>query len=142
VAILPYVDSETVYDQYNFAVWPQDVANLTVELARPDLFVCPSDPATFPLVSGGHDARFPAPDPPGGWLVALMSYGLFYGTLLRAWEARPDPQYDPYGQIDGCCNDLQRIPLASITDGTSNTTFASERALSYINQDLIGPEGR
>ncbi len=65
-----------------------------------------------------------------------------YGTLINSWESRPDPAYDPYGQINGCFNDLPVITIAGITDGLSNTAFASERALGFINADRIQPDGQ
>jgi prepilin-type processing-associated H-X9-DG protein len=144
VAVLPFVEAQPVYNQFNFDVYPARLSNLTAELARPGLFVCPSDSETEPIVSGGPGSRIPSPDPPGGtWPTALTSYGLIYGSLSihAAWESKPAP-YDPYAQINGCFNDLQRITLASVTDGLSNTAFASERALGYINRGRSVPMGR
>ena len=54
----------------------------------------------------------------------------------------PDPSYDPFGQINGCFNDLPRLTTASVTDGLSNTVFASERAMGFINADRVNPLGR
>jgi prepilin-type processing-associated H-X9-DG protein len=144
VAVLPYIEARPIYDQFNLDVYPGRLSNLTAELARPGLFVCPSDPETGPIVSGGPGSRYPSSDPPGDpWPTALTSYGLIYGSLAinPAWQSTPVP-YDPYGQINGCFNDLQRIALASITDGLSNTAFASERALGYINRGQGVPQGQ
>jgi len=60
--------------------------------------------------------------------------------MIPTWESNLAPS-DPYGQINGCFNDLQRITLASITDGLSSTAFASERALGYINRGRSDPMG-
>jgi hypothetical protein len=65
-----------------------------------------------------------------------------YGSLIYAWEFRPDPGYGPYGQINGCFNDLPVVTLAMITDGLSNTVFASERALGFINANRVKPFGQ
>ena len=66
-------------------------------------------------------------------------YGSF--AINPAWESGLNP-YDPYGEINGCFNDLQSIALTSITDGLSSTAFASERALGYINQGQSRPMGQ
>ena len=73
--------------------------------------------------------------------MATTSYGLMFGTLIFSWADRPDPTRDPYGQINGCFNTLPQIRLAAITDGLSSTAFASERAMSFINTNRIGPYG-
>jgi len=143
VAILPYLEGQNVYDSYNFSVLPATVENLTAELARPNVFVCPSDAGTAQILPGGPNSRFPAPDPPlGSWPMAATSYGLMFGTLVFPWDSRPDPSYDPLGQMNGCFNDTKSITYAGITDGLSNTAFASERALSFINAGRISPFGR
>lgn len=140
VAILPQLGYQVIYDSYNFSVHPPSVHNLTAELARPGLFVCPSDSGTAGLLPGGRGSRGPAPDPPNGsWPMATTSYGLFYGTLLLT-DLGPDP-HDPYKQVDGCFNDIQAITLADIRDGLSNTAFASERALGFINANRSHPFG-
>jgi prepilin-type processing-associated H-X9-DG protein len=50
--------------------------------------------------------------------------------------------YDPRGQMDGCFNGRQRITIAGITDGLSNTAFASERALGVVNTGRARPYGQ
>jgi prepilin-type N-terminal cleavage/methylation domain-containing protein len=143
VAILPSVGATPVYDAYNFSAMPFNLANATAEMARPGLLVCPSDPASHGPQPGGFGARYPAPDPPSGeWPVMLASYTPLYGTLHYGWETRPNPAYDPRGQINGCFNDLPSITPAGITDGLSNTMFLSERALSHLNADRYNPVGR
>ncbi len=142
VAILPYVDAQVVYNQYNFSLPGRALANLTVDVARPGIFVCPSDSDTGRIVFGAPRFRQPSPDPPHGtWPMALASYGFMYGTLHYPWELGAGSPDDPYRQINGCFNDLQRITLADITDGLSQTMFATERALTYINTDRIHPWG-
>jgi len=66
--------------------------------------------------------------------MALTSYGFMYGTLSFPWWDRVNPEYDPYGEINGTFNDRQRITTASIVDGLSNTAFATETARGYFNQ--------
>jgi prepilin-type N-terminal cleavage/methylation domain-containing protein/prepilin-type processing-associated H-X9-DG protein len=142
VAILPFLEAQPGYQAYNFSVAPATVDNLTAELSRPNVFVCPSDSGTTPILPGGPNSRSPAPDPADGyWPMATTSYGLMFGSLYYPWDSRPDPAYDPFGQINGCFNDLPSITLAGITDGLSNTIFVGERATGFINAGRISPFG-
>ncbi len=143
VAILPHIDHTVIYDCYNFSLPPRAPHNLTVEVSRPNVFVCPSDPGSHSVLPGGPGSRLPWPDPQDRmWPMLLTGYGLMYGSLADSWEARPDPSYDPHNQINGCFNDIQSIRYSSITDGLSNTLFASERALSHFNSSRFRPLGR
>jgi prepilin-type N-terminal cleavage/methylation domain-containing protein len=142
VALLPFVGAEVIFNQYNFSVSPNSLANLTVDLARPGVFICPSDLGSGLIVAEGPHSRAPSPDPANGtWPKALTNFGFMYGTLRYPWELGGSPPYDPYHQINGCFNDIQKITLADITDGLSHTAFASELALEYINRDRINPFG-
>ena len=142
VSVLPYVDQGPLYNQFNFSLWTTDIANLTVEVSRPGIFVCPSDPAASPVLSAGPDSRFPYNDPPGGtYPTALTSYGLMYGTVEFPWQTREPPWADPLNNINGCFNDIPRIGLSAITDGLSNTVFASERAVGFMNRGRPTPIG-
>jgi prepilin-type N-terminal cleavage/methylation domain-containing protein len=143
VTVLPYLEQRHLYDRFNFSVWINDLANITVELSRPGIFVCPGDPEATPLVSGGPDFRYPYNDPPGGtYPTALASYGMMYGTVFFEWdESHLEPWKDPLNIINGCFNDIPRMTIAAITDGLSNTVFASERAVGYINRGRTRPIG-
>lgn len=142
VAVLPYLEAAPVFNAYNFLVLPGTLANLTAELARPSLFVCPSDAGTGPFTPGGPNSRYPSPDPPGGfWPMATSSYGVAFGTLVYNWQDSPDPTFDPYGEQNGSFNYQQQITLAGISDGLSNTAFASERAMGFINDNRVRPFG-
>lgn len=120
VAALPFLDAQPLYDHFNHSVFYDLPANSTVELARLAIFLCPSDSKSSSMIS----------TPTGRW--AATSYGLMYGSVAYAWDSRPDWSYDPRNQINGCFNDLQQIGLAQITDGMSQTIFASERSVSRI----------
>ncbi len=41
--------------------------------------------------------------------------------------------------MNGCFNDIPAIRLASITDGLSNTAFAGERAVGFMNRGRVTP---
>lgn len=142
VAVLPYLEQRKLYDRFNFSLWINDLANITAELSRPEIYVCPSDQAAASLVSGGPDFRFPYLDPEGGtYPTALTSYGMMYGTVFFGWESNLEPWKDPLNNLNGCFNDRPKITIGAITDGLSNTVFASERAISYINRGRVSPIG-
>lgn len=142
VAILPFLDATNIYNSVNFQLWSTDLANITVDLSRPNIYLCPSDSGASDFVSGGPNSRFPYLDPVGGYYpIALTSYGVLYGTLDLAWEIRPNTAYDPLGQINGTFNDLPVIRLASLTDGLSNTGITGERAVGVLNRSRLLPIG-
>ena len=57
---------------------------------------------------------------------------MMYGTVGFPWESRVNTSYDPLNNINGCFNDIPMIRLAAITDGLTNTAFAGERAVGFI----------
>ena len=135
VAILPYMDQSVLYNRYNFSLASTDLANITVEIGRPGFLVCPSDPAAAPILSAGPNSRVPYVDPLGGtYPTALTSYGLMYGTVSNIYGVFQDGAYDPHNNKNGCFTDAPTIRFADITDGASNTAFAGERAVGFLNQ--------
>lgn len=140
VAILPGLEQQTLFDAFNFQVDRLDLANFTVEVNRPSVLICPSDMDTAEFTMSTHAYLG---DPPGGSnLVAPSSYGLMFGTLIDEWRSRPDPTFDPYGQINGCFNTLPNLTAASITDGLAQTIFVGERAIGFVNNDRVLVFGR
>ena len=143
VAMLPFFEGRVTQDAYNFNLSPQTLANLTAELSRPSILICPSDAGSAEILPGGPNSRYPAPDPPDGyWSTAVTSYGLMFGTVVFAWESRPDPESDPLSEMNGAFNCHLNLGPSSITDGLSNTAFASERALGVVNVDRVRPFGQ
>jgi prepilin-type N-terminal cleavage/methylation domain-containing protein/prepilin-type processing-associated H-X9-DG protein len=147
VRILPYLEQNAAYDAYNSNMQPHTVANLTTELARPQVFLCPADPNSTKPLSGGPESRFGIADPPGGhWPFVAASYAGSFGTIDgELWQLRDnpnDPKYDPAGQMNGCLNFRTNIGFGSITDGLSNTMIVSERQIGELNRDLINPVAR
>lgn len=132
VAVLPYLDSQDVYDRFNFSCRIFGSArNHTAEMGMPGVFVCPSDPIANPH-DGPPFALFPDADPPNGrWPIRLSQYGYFRSsTNGDPWFDRTQmpPVANGFGQ-DGCFNWLQSIRHSDIRDGLSQTLFATERAL-------------
>ena len=139
MTLLPYLEQGPLTQAFNFGLPMNDLANLTADLARPGLLVCPSDPAAFEPVPAGANARDPpTPDPTGGtYPTALTSYAFSYGTLWMGDGNRVVfPTGDPFGQMDGCFNNNPAITPAAITDSPSHTFFAGERATTLVNKDL------
>jgi len=143
VSLLPFLENAPLAAAYNFSVSPYSIANLTVEQGRISLLVCPSDPGSLGALSGGSDSFYPTPDPATGpWPRLVTSYGFMFGTVVYAWDNRSDPQSDPLNQMDGVFNCHLNLTAAAVTDGLSNTAFASERALGLINRDRLTPMGK
>ncbi len=51
VAILPHIEGQAIFNGFNVTEDMNAIANLTSELARPALFVCPADAGTERLLS-------------------------------------------------------------------------------------------
>jgi prepilin-type N-terminal cleavage/methylation domain-containing protein/prepilin-type processing-associated H-X9-DG protein len=136
VALLPHMEQQALYDSMNLGVFSTDLANITAELARPSFLLCPSDPESAPIRSGGPNSRAPYVDPPGSaYPTALTNYGFLYGTVQKEWETRTNPTYDPLNNINGCFNDLPSIRVADVRDGLAQTAFATERAVGFLNRE-------
>jgi len=143
VVMLPFLEGQTTLNSYNLNLSPHTLSNLTAELGRPPVLVCPSDVGSSDVLSGGPNSRAPDPDPSAGtWPSAVTSYGLMFGTVVFAWDSRPDPESDPLSQMNGVFNCHLNIGPSAVTDGLSNTAFASERALGVINEDRVRPFGQ
>lgn len=140
VALLPFLDASDLYDSFNFTILlVRRSANYTVSLARPGLFVCPSEVGST-MVSGIPNAHFLDPDPPGGtWTIPLTNYSGMMGTTSEFWQ-EPDPAKNET-RPNGAINVLPRIRTQDITDGLAQTVLFSERSLGYANQELAQPIG-
>jgi prepilin-type N-terminal cleavage/methylation domain-containing protein len=103
-------------DNYNMGFYPafQDPnrANMTISTVSISAFLCPSDPAG----SIG----------PAGWDSGNNYYGNEGSWLCDCCQQTPStvaPGYLPQGPL----YNMSCVNLASMTDGTSNTAFVSER---------------
>lgn len=104
-ALLPYLEETALYDRYDFKKRIYDPPNLQVGSEQPPVFVCPSDDA-----SGRKLVHNP---------FARSNYVVCFGSNTTG-RSGSDPSTDGAFQRD------VGKRLRKFTDGTSNTTVASE----------------
>lgn len=132
--ILPYIEQNGIYDQYNFDVGWNNLENTTTTKTKISTFTCPSNPIPDILDGNPDLAGFP-----GSWtptrFVATTDYSGFLGVfdwmktsgLVTTWGEGLFPQL-----VDAPVQTrLQRkvAPrIADVSDGTSRTYAAAESA--------------
>jgi prepilin-type N-terminal cleavage/methylation domain-containing protein len=142
IAILPFIEQQNLYTQYNQLLPNHDPANLPVLQARVATYICPSDTRAGQLIAPETYAPNGGGLPPG-WTTApaysASSYKVMTGrgdtgttdTFAGFWnEVQQAAKVHPGGRGafhgDGQSG-LMPERFASITDGTSNTIFVGER---------------
>ncbi len=125
--IAGYLDQGTLYNAMNFTLEYSDPANSTVFGARLSALTCPSDPNGQTLYT----------DPGGDGTYAVSNYG---------WQAGDFFTYAGISSLAGTMpNGLfqfdRSTTIASVTDGTSNTLFASEVKSYYYQARHCFPGG-
>jgi prepilin-type N-terminal cleavage/methylation domain-containing protein/prepilin-type processing-associated H-X9-DG protein len=117
---LPFMERTTLFNALNFTLLYSDVANSTVSMTLVDTFVCPSDQPN-PMPARGAQTNYMANM--GSWIV---------------WQAATGPNANlapPNGVFYG----NSATKFSNITDGTSNTTFFSERVLADGSNAIVSP---
>jgi prepilin-type N-terminal cleavage/methylation domain-containing protein/prepilin-type processing-associated H-X9-DG protein len=134
VAICNYFEQANVYNAVNFNVNMFTPQNSTVSAMGQSVLWCPSDP-----VITGLQYNYPAGQVMSTSLTMYYSsyaantgtwfqwYGLTYGSVAALPACQFGTGY-PDTQTNGVMFMLSSVPLAGVTDGTSNTLLASERA--------------
>ena len=142
VAMSSYLEQDAVFNAVNFAVNIYTPQNTTVSGLGQSVLWCPSDP----VIAGLH-FTFPAGRVAATPLTMYYtSYagnsGQFFEYYAPRWNGnmttcalRPSP---PQQQNNGIIFVFSAVSLASITDGTSNTMLASERAHGRLAGNGIG----
>jgi prepilin-type processing-associated H-X9-DG protein len=147
--ILPQLDQQSMYNQFNFSVMWSDSSQFPVTTATINTWVCPSAPGkdgrTDPFSLGGQNPTgFPAPS--GGY--GLGDYMALSGARASIWLA-PTPNLPmppimalsvvnvsaasgPISQKENrwpcAMHSTQETKVSQISDGTSNTLMLGEDA--------------
>jgi len=143
VAISQYFEQGNVYNAVNFSVNMFTDQNNTVSALGTSVLWCPSD-----SIITGYSYTYPA----GAVTVGPMKmYYTSYAACTGEWfqwfgltatsnAAAAACQFGtayPDTQTNGLVYMLSAVTLQSVTDGTSNTIFASERAHGKFNSSDI-----
>ena len=142
ISMLPQFENQTVFNAYNFWHTSYDVWNATVLATGLTTLWCPSD--------GGIQRTFINPTAIGGPVtVRFTNYAACTGTWgTEAYGVplvypNPPETYPLWNQIRACMNGMfclcYSIPIAAITDGTSNTIAFGEKANGL--EQLTGGDG-
>ncbi len=125
--ILPHLEAQSLYNIVNFSVNYAESQNATIHNARLSVLVCPSDPDAYQEVA--VDGVYAFELCPFPVRIRLTSYsgsaGLFYQYSLL---------HERLSQQNGLIVHRRTYPIASITDGTSNTLLASEHAIGRLDE--------
>jgi prepilin-type N-terminal cleavage/methylation domain-containing protein/prepilin-type processing-associated H-X9-DG protein len=134
VAISNFFEQANVYNAVNFNVNMYTPQNTTVSGLGQSVLWCPSDPVIVNLsytYPAGAVTATPLPMYYSSYAASTGTwfqwYGLTYASAAGAAACQFGITY-PDTQTNGVVFMLSSIPLAGITDGTSNTIFTSERA--------------
>ncbi len=134
LAISNYLEQGAVYNAANFSVNMFTPQNSTVSAIGMSVLWCPSDPVmtgltyTYPagqVLSTPLTMKYTSyAASTGTW---FQWYGLTYASAAAAAACQFGTTY-PDTQTNGVMFMLSSVPIAGVTDGTSNTMLASERA--------------
>jgi prepilin-type N-terminal cleavage/methylation domain-containing protein/prepilin-type processing-associated H-X9-DG protein len=147
VAVCPQMEQSQIYNAYNYSITWRSYPNVTVVNAQIASLICPSETVPDKTPLQGSYTSAPIPIPAGvPFLQAHTTYagcsGIYYSDY-RSSTSLQDPCYAVWaGTEKGVIVGDNKITLASITDGTSNTFMLGETAIgtlttnpaSFINQ--------
>jgi prepilin-type N-terminal cleavage/methylation domain-containing protein/prepilin-type processing-associated H-X9-DG protein len=157
VHIMPYIEQGNIYNKLTFtgdSGWTNvggsassavNNVNIVAGTVVP-IFRCPSDPRA-PLLPNGSNV-------PGGIQVMRPSYVAIAGAIdnvdgagqfreSRNTTSGWSPEFGLTAWGGAICPGFSNVTLSTITDGTSNTALASERAGQMYWQDTLnGPRIR
>jgi prepilin-type N-terminal cleavage/methylation domain-containing protein/prepilin-type processing-associated H-X9-DG protein len=157
VSLLSYFEQSALANAYNFSLYNFAAENYTIHAAGISTLWCPSDGAINQIrtLSGGAVSFTVSAEAPSGQPVRQAASS--YVPCVGMW-AIPENPWNPNVSIanggTGLYDDLAAMgaavgamvpdratPLASITDGTSNTILYSERAQAiFSSSDLTSKE--
>jgi prepilin-type N-terminal cleavage/methylation domain-containing protein/prepilin-type processing-associated H-X9-DG protein len=114
--LLPYLEQENLYRQIDFTKDIAAPANTQARLTSLAVFLCPSDSPDRPTVTINDDAGKPICD---------VAFGNYVG-MAGVYEVTGYP--DTSNGAPGVLLRNSKVRVTDITDGSSNTLFATERA--------------
>jgi prepilin-type N-terminal cleavage/methylation domain-containing protein len=122
VLLLPYLDQRPLYDAMNFDLHVWTAINATISATGLSTLWCPSDPGV------GNPRTLPDGSfyDPGTFAMNYTSRAGNGGTWNLGWT----PQSN--GQLNGLFLKEAAVPIASVTDGQSNTLAFGEKAQAIL----------
>jgi len=141
VYILPYIEQENVYKQYNFALDYNSVANGTVGSAFIPTLYCPSGPNPKQFldpntnVTTNTSTHYYGVMGPGGTTnptanptMPTFSYVVGSANANGAWSAHGILSH--FTTTAGSVSTFRQIRITDVTDGMSNTLMVGERSMA------------
>ena len=143
VAICPQMEQAALFNSYNFSITWRSYPNITVTSTQIASLICPSEivPNRTPLSSSYVTA--PIPVPAGApYMQAHSTYagcsGIYYDDYRGSTLS--DPCYSVWGGTEkGVIVGDNKITIASITDGLSNTFMVGETAIGTLTTNPAEP---
>lgn len=130
VSTLGQLDQQPLFNAVNFSRSIFASANATVYATGLDVLWCPSDPSIR------MEVVYPFFEEPFKETIRFSSYAGCTGTWYGDLSSFPDPMNPArINQINGLFTANRGIPLAEITDGTSQTMLIGERAHGLLTGD-------
>jgi prepilin-type N-terminal cleavage/methylation domain-containing protein/prepilin-type processing-associated H-X9-DG protein len=133
VLILPYLENNNTYNAFNLTwnlnVYQTTGPNFTAQDQIVSSYICPSDGADAKVTSGASTAGYSNYMASTGGTAAQT-----IGSSLPSQEKNPVFLGVFNVQLDTSGNVINKVTLATITDGTSNTAlFAETKRSPYAN---------
>lgn len=143
VMVLPYIDSQVVYDSFTFAEPMQHPVNEKGRSVDLPVMLCPSD--------SGHEVKFSDDFRQANWARGNYGANACIGRAYRyyPWDGMPNPPYtlpcgggdmpfwkDPLGR--GVMGANVSLAMKQITDGPSKTILLSELRIGLAAVDRRG----
>jgi len=134
ISMSNFFEQTAVYNAVNFSINMYTPQNATVSALGQSMLWCPSDPVitglkyTYPA---GAVIATPLTMYYSSYAANTGTWFQWYGLTASSASAAASCQFGityPDTQTNGLIFMLSSIPLAGLTDGTSNTILASERA--------------
>ena len=120
--LLPYLEQQQPYNQYDWAVSFNDPANQPAVTSHLRILQCPSAEPDRLATEVDHPNSWS-----GGRKSACTDYHGIRGMDVALAEADP-PLIDRVGNYEGVLTQNRMVSIAEITDGTANTILVAEDA--------------